>query len=182
MFGPGASCVLSYLNLILRLYLGSNSPMTSPSSNWALGRVYEVLHERYQTDCCTIYNFLKSSGTQPSGSHCVMPSGLKHVSPAFFQRRMGTPLQAQLEFCRCYVDNLTIFRVSKSFDEHLVHLRANFEQLRRIGFCLYHPNGRHEDEASRVRCQVLGPFAWFPTALHRSRQRLGHRHDAPGTT
>jgi hypothetical protein len=57
----------------------------------------------------------------------VMPFGLKNA-PAFFQRLMDTTLRAQYEFCRCYIDDMIIF--SKSFDEHLVHLRAVFAQLR----------------------------------------------------
>ena len=57
----------------------------------------------------------------------VMPFGLKNA-PAFFQRLMDTTLRAQYEFCRCYIDDLIIF--SKSFEEHLTHLRAVFERLR----------------------------------------------------
>jgi hypothetical protein len=57
----------------------------------------------------------------------VMPFGLKNA-PAFFQRLMDTTLRAQYEFCRCYIDDVIIF--SKSFDEHLVHLRVVFAQLR----------------------------------------------------
>ena len=57
----------------------------------------------------------------------VMPFGLKNA-PAFFQRLMDTTLSAQREFCRCYIDDVIIH--SKSFDEHLIHLRAVFERLR----------------------------------------------------
>jgi hypothetical protein len=56
-----------------------------------------------------------------------MPFGLKNA-PAFFQRLMDTTLRAQYQFCRCYIDDVIIF--SKSFDEHLVHLRAVLERLR----------------------------------------------------
>jgi hypothetical protein len=56
----------------------------------------------------------------------VMPFRLKNA-PAFFQRLMDTTLRAQYEFCRCYIDDVIIF--SKSFDKHLVHLRAVFAQL-----------------------------------------------------
>ncbi|GAQ80426.1 hypothetical protein KFL_000540030 [Klebsormidium nitens] len=41
---------------------------------------------------------------------------------------MDTTLSAQREFCRCYIDDVIIH--SKSFDEHLIHLRAVFERLR----------------------------------------------------
>jgi hypothetical protein len=40
---------------------------------------------------------------------------------------MDTTLRAQYQFCRCYIDDVIIF--SKSFDEHLVHLRAVLERL-----------------------------------------------------
>ncbi|GAQ87978.1 putative retrotransposon protein [Klebsormidium nitens] len=75
-------------------------------------------------------DYCKTAFWGPRGLYerVVMPFGLKNA-PAFFQRMLDTTLRAQFEFCRCYIDDLIIF--SKSFDEHLVHLRAVFEQLHR---------------------------------------------------
>jgi hypothetical protein len=76
-----------------------------------------------EDDCC------KTAFWGPDGLYewVVMPFGLKNA-PAFFQRLMDTTLRAQYQFCRCYIDDVIIF--SKSFDEHLVPLRAVLERLR----------------------------------------------------
>lgn len=76
-----------------------------------------------EKDCC------KTAFWGPKGLYewVVMPFGLKNA-PAFFQRLMDTTLRAQFEFCRCYIDDVIIF--SKSFEEHLVHLRAVLSALR----------------------------------------------------
>ena len=60
----------------------------------------------------------------------VMPFGLKNA-PAFFQKVMDQTLRAERAFCRCYIDDLIVF--SRTFEEHLEHLKRVFQRLRDRG-------------------------------------------------
>ena len=55
-----------------------------------------------------------------------MPFGLRNA-PSTFQRLMDSVLSDILVFSRCYIDDISIF--SKSWSEHVQHLRAIFEHL-----------------------------------------------------
>ncbi|GAQ92078.1 retrotransposon reverse transcriptase [Klebsormidium nitens] len=101
-----------------------------------------------EKDCC------KTAFWGPWGlfEWVVMPFGLKNA-PAFFQRMMDTTLRAQFEFCRCYIDDMIIF--NKSFDEHLVHLRAVFKSsCAANGFGVIR-RSRHADRSSAGLGAVL---------------------------
>jgi len=64
----------------------------------------------------------------------VMPFGLCNA-PATFQRLMDEVLQGILwDYVVVYLDDLNIY--SRNFDEHLLHLRAVFDRLRRAGLKL----------------------------------------------
>jgi hypothetical protein len=58
-----------------------------------------------------------------SGSYAIWAE----QRPGHLSKLMDTTLCAEYKFCRCYIDDVIIF--SKSFDEHVVHLRAVFAQL-----------------------------------------------------
>jgi hypothetical protein len=64
----------------------------------------------------------------------VMLFGLKNA-PAFFQRIMDSILRTCRDFARCYIDDVIIY--SKSFEEHLTHLRATFARIREKGVKLH---------------------------------------------
>ena len=73
-------------------------------------------------------------------SHCGlfeftrMPFGLCNA-PATFQRLMQVVLAGlEWDFCFVYVDDILV--ASKSFDEHLLHLKLVFERLRQAGLRL----------------------------------------------
>jgi hypothetical protein len=60
-----------------------------------------------------------------------MPFGLKNA-PASFQRLMNTVLDGILnKFVRAYIDDLNVY--SKTFEEHIHHLRQVFDRLREAG-------------------------------------------------
>ena len=64
----------------------------------------------------------------------VMPFGL-HNAPATFQRAMQEVLRGlNWKFVFCYLDDIIIF--SRTFDEHLDHLRQVFDRLREAGLKL----------------------------------------------
>ena len=56
----------------------------------------------------------------------VTPFGLRNAQSTF-QRLMDSVLSDILVFSRCYIDDISIF--SKSWSEHVQHLRAIFERL-----------------------------------------------------
>jgi len=63
-----------------------------------------------------------------------MPFGLTNAPPVF-QRAMSSIFQSILyKFCLIYLDDLIIF--SKTFHEHLIHIRKVFEILQKNGFRL----------------------------------------------
>ncbi|CAF0911625.1 unnamed protein product [Didymodactylos carnosus] len=57
----------------------------------------------------------------------VLPQGLKN-SPPTFERVMSTALESCRQFCQVYLDDIVIF--SKSYDQHLVHMKKVFECLK----------------------------------------------------
>ena len=62
----------------------------------------------------------------------VMPFGLCNA-PSTFQRTMDIVLEEFLnEFCMVYIDDIIIF--SKSFDDHMKHLKMIFDKLQSEGF------------------------------------------------
>jgi len=61
----------------------------------------------------------------------VMPFGLTNA-PATFQRLMNTVFREYIDkFIVVYIDDTTIY--SKTFEEHLIHLRMTFDKLRQAG-------------------------------------------------
>jgi hypothetical protein len=64
----------------------------------------------------------------------VMPFGLKNA-PAFFQRIMDSTLRTCRDFARCYIDNIIVH--IQSFEDHLIHLRRTFGQIREKGVKLH---------------------------------------------
>jgi len=61
----------------------------------------------------------------------IMPFGLTNA-PATFQRLMNTIFREYIDkFIVVYIDDITIY--SKTFDEHLQHLRSTFTKLREAG-------------------------------------------------
>ncbi len=66
---------------------------------------------------------------------CNMPFGLKN-SPAIFQRILSGVMRRHnlQDFCENYIDDILVF--SKSFDEHLVHLRLLFDAIMAEGWKL----------------------------------------------
>ena len=63
----------------------------------------------------------------------VMPFGL-HNAPATFQRLMNYILQGCEGFAGAYLDDVIIY--SRSWDEHLDHLREVFQRLQEAGLTL----------------------------------------------
>lgn len=64
----------------------------------------------------------------------VMPFGLCNA-PSTFQRLMDLVLSGhQFDFCVVYLDDIVVF--SKSFDEHLKHLKLVFDRLREANLTL----------------------------------------------
>ncbi|CAF4054091.1 unnamed protein product [Didymodactylos carnosus] len=49
-------------------------------------------------------------------------------SPPTFQRVMSTTLESWRQFCQVYLDDIVVF--SKSYDQHLVHMKKVFECLK----------------------------------------------------
>jgi hypothetical protein len=83
-----------------------------------------------EEDCC------KTAFWGPDGLYewVVMPFGLKNA-PTFFQRIMDSPRRTCRDFARCYIDDVIVY--SKSFEEHLTHLRATFARIREKGVKLH---------------------------------------------
>jgi hypothetical protein len=83
-----------------------------------------------EEDCC------KTAFWGPDGLYewVVMPFGLKNA-PAFFQRIIDSTLRTCRDFARCYIDDVIVY--SKSFEEHLTHLRATFARIREKGVKLH---------------------------------------------
>lgn len=83
-----------------------------------------------EEDCC------KTAFWGPDGLYewVVMPFGLKNA-PAFFQRIMDSTLRTCRNFARCYIDDIIVH--SKSFEDHLVHLRTTFTRVREKGVRLH---------------------------------------------
>lgn len=65
----------------------------------------------------------------------VLPFGYKNA-PAIFQRRLASIVRKHglISFCTNYIDDLLIF--SKSYNEHLQHLRLVFEAMKKEGIKL----------------------------------------------
>jgi hypothetical protein len=63
-----------------------------------------------------------------------MPFGLKNA-PAFFQRIMDLTLRTCRDFAWCYIDDIIVH--SQSFEDHLIHLRRTFGQIREKGVKLH---------------------------------------------
>ena len=76
-----------------------------------------------EEDCC------KTAFWCLDGLHewTVVPFGLKNAPP-FFQRVMDKVLSRERYCARCFIDDVIVF--SKSFDDHLQHLRAVLTRLR----------------------------------------------------
>ena len=66
----------------------------------------------------------------------VLPMGLKN-SPPTFQKVMSNTLQACRQFALVYLDDIIVF--SKSYEEHLSHLRQVFMALSEKNFVLNPP-------------------------------------------
>jgi len=65
-----------------------------------------------------------------------MPFGL-HNAPATFQRLMNRVLQRCQKFAQAYIDDVVVF--SKTWEEHLEHLRAVLTALQQAGLTLKLP-------------------------------------------
>lgn len=64
----------------------------------------------------------------------VMPFGLCNA-PATYQRMMQSILGSYMwNFCVCYIDDILVY--SRSFDEHIKHLRMVLERLKEAGLLL----------------------------------------------
>jgi hypothetical protein len=83
-----------------------------------------------EEECC------KTTFWGPDGLYewVVMPFGLKNA-PAFFQRIMDSTLRTCRNFARCYIDDIIVH--SQSFEDHLIHLRRTFGQIREKGVKLH---------------------------------------------
>lgn len=77
----------------------------------------------------------KSAISTPFGNFAptVVTFGLKNA-PAFFQRQMSEFLKEHSAYCMVYLDDIIIF--SETFEEHLIHVRAILETLRKRKFCI----------------------------------------------
>ena len=60
---------------------------------------------------------------------CVVPFGLKNAPP-YFQRQMDKVL-INMSFARCYIDDIVVW--SENLQDHLKHLSAVFDRLRKAG-------------------------------------------------
>ena len=80
----------------------------------------------------------KTAFTTPFGlfEFTVMPFGL-HNAPATFQRLMNRVLQRCQKFAQAYIDDVVVF--SKTWEEHLEHLRAVLTALQQAGLTLKLP-------------------------------------------
>jgi hypothetical protein len=121
-----------------------------------------------EEDCC------KTAFWRPDGLYewVVMPFGLKNAF-AFFQRIMDSTLRTRRDFARCYIGNIIVH--SQSFEDHLVHLRRTFGQIREKGVKLHPkkmnlampsvsylgheivPNGTATDEAKVKAIKLMPP-------------------------
>ena len=83
----------------------------------------------------------KTAFTTPFGLYefNVMPFGL-HTAPATFQRLMNQVLKECRGFARSYIDDVVVY--SKSWEEHLQHLRKVFHCLQKAGLTLKLPKCR----------------------------------------
>ncbi len=81
----------------------------------------------------------KTSFTTPWGTfiYISMPFGLINAG-ATFQRAMDIDFMGEQDkFVAVYLDDITVF--SKTDEEHILHLKLNFEKCRRYGLSL-NPN------------------------------------------
>jgi hypothetical protein len=128
-----------------------------------------------EEDCC------KTAFCGPDGLYewVVMPFGLKNA-PAFFQRIMDSTLRTCRDFAQCYIDDIIVH--SQSFEDHLIHLRRTFSEIREKGVKLHPkkmklampsvsylgheivPNGTATDEA-KVEAIKLMPLPRDDTEL-----------------
>ena len=97
----------------------------------------------------------KTAFTTPFGLYEfeVMPFGL-HNAPATFQRTMNHVLRDCRGFSGAYIDDIVVF--SKSWEEHIPHLREVFTQLEKAGFTVKVKKSRFENDTAHY----LGPVIW----------------------
>ena len=107
--------------------LGSNEPKYFTTLDLASGYWQIGLEEQSKPKTA----FITQDGLYEFN---VMPFGL-HNAPATFQRAMQEVLRGlNWKFVFCYLDDVIIF--SRSFEEHLDHLKQVFDRLREAGLKL----------------------------------------------
>ena len=104
----------------------------------------------------------KTTFTTPFGLYefRVMPFGL-HNAPATFQRLMNHVLWGSGAFAGVYIDDIVVF--SRSWEEHLGHLRDVFSRLRQAGLTLK-PSKCHS--RNQEGCSSLSGTNWVLSSLH----------------
>ena len=89
----------------------------------------------------------------------VMPFGL-HNAPATFQRTMNHVLRDCRGFSGAYIDDIVVF--SKSWEEHIQHLREVFIQLEKAGFTVKVKKCRFENDTAHYLGHVIGAGGIHP--------------------